>query len=161
MNREQFPARPDVDGLPIYDSRVAAAIASLVELFRLQCRPRWQAIPDELPFPTMADEARRKVVALHPLAMVATRTLMRHDSSGIARRRAGARLRLGRGSSRPCWNARPNCCNISRIRGSTRSRPRRSCSVSTSVVCAAARDGGQCVTTLTPRHARRCCDIAP
>lgn len=83
------------DGLPIYDSRVAAAIASLVEIFRLQRRPGWKTIPGELLFPTMANEARRKVVALNPQAMVSTRTIMRYNSSGIALQWAGAKLRLG------------------------------------------------------------------
>lgn len=39
------------DGLPIYDSRVAVAIASLVELWRTARRTNGQPLPETLTFP--------------------------------------------------------------------------------------------------------------
>jgi hypothetical protein len=58
------------DGLPIYDSRVAAATACLVELYRLHRKPGWKAIPASLAFPaTLSSVPRRSVVGLHPGAM--------------------------------------------------------------------------------------------
>lgn len=38
------------DGLPIYDSRVASAIAALVEIYRIDAKKNWVVIPDELKF---------------------------------------------------------------------------------------------------------------
>ena len=38
------------DGLPIYDSRVGAAIAALVEVYRVQTGRNWQSVPEELNF---------------------------------------------------------------------------------------------------------------
>lgn len=42
------------DGLPIYDSRVAAAIATLVELWRTESGRSQQALPDVLMFPALS-----------------------------------------------------------------------------------------------------------
>ncbi len=41
------------DGLPIYDSRVAAAIASLIELWRHQTGKTHTALPETLKFPAL------------------------------------------------------------------------------------------------------------
>lgn len=38
-------------GLPIYDSRVAASIATLVEMYRQAMKPGWTKVPDPLKFP--------------------------------------------------------------------------------------------------------------
>ena len=45
------------DGLPIYDSRVAVAIASLVELYRRKKARNWTDVPGYLKFPSL-DRAR-------------------------------------------------------------------------------------------------------
>lgn len=45
------------DGLPIYDSRVAVAIASLVELYRRERSCKWTRVPECLRFPSL-DRAR-------------------------------------------------------------------------------------------------------
>lgn len=44
-------ALASADGLPIYDSRVAAAVAALVELWRRANKLQDEALPDELVFP--------------------------------------------------------------------------------------------------------------
>ena len=56
------------DGLPIYDSRVAAASAALVEHFNIESKKEWKEIPDFLKFPMTVPpnapkmEERRRVV---------------------------------------------------------------------------------------------------
>lgn len=51
-------ALASADGLPIYDSRVAAAIAALVELWRRESRMEHAPLPRELVFPaTMSDRS--------------------------------------------------------------------------------------------------------
>jgi hypothetical protein len=44
------------DGLPIYDSRVAAAIAALVELWRRSCGKAGEPLPSELAFPAISSD---------------------------------------------------------------------------------------------------------
>lgn len=61
-----FAAR---DGLPIYDSRVAAASASLVELYRLHTGQLWVAVPPSVAFPATDPALRRTVQRLHPGAI--------------------------------------------------------------------------------------------
>lgn len=53
------------DGLPIYDSRVAGAIASIVEIYRQSLSSPWSKIPNTLLFKAPdRGECRRRVVAL-------------------------------------------------------------------------------------------------
>lgn len=83
------------DGLPIYDSRVAAAIASLVEVYRIETHRDWQQVPGKLLFPTMAEESRRKLNGLHPDALISTGAVMRYQDADMSARWASAKLRLG------------------------------------------------------------------
>jgi hypothetical protein len=53
-----------VDGLPIYDSRVAAATASLVEIYRQSLSSPWKTIPRELLFKAADRSHRRRVLGL-------------------------------------------------------------------------------------------------
>ena len=41
------------DGLPIYDSRVAVAVAALVEVYRQVVAPHWHELPSHLTFPSL------------------------------------------------------------------------------------------------------------
>lgn len=43
-----------LDGLPIYNSRVAAAIATLIELWRTESGRIQQTLPDPLKFPALS-----------------------------------------------------------------------------------------------------------
>jgi hypothetical protein len=52
------------DGLPIYDSRVAAAISSLVEIYRQRTQQPGSEIPEELLFKAAEDIQRRRVLGL-------------------------------------------------------------------------------------------------
>lgn len=83
------------DGLPIYDSRVAAAIACLVEIFRATQGCTWQQIPELLLFPTMYGDQRRRVTRLHADALVSDNATLYYDRPDTATRWASAKLRLG------------------------------------------------------------------
>lgn len=83
------------DGLPIYDSRVAAAMASLVELFRVRTRRAWRQVPAELLFPTMDAAPRRKLVGLHAAALISKGAAIYYTQPDMAARWASAKLRLG------------------------------------------------------------------
>jgi hypothetical protein len=83
------------DGLPIYDSRVAAASAALVEIFRVDTQRKWTQVPKNLLFPTMAAEPRRRVQSLHSSALVSDGALMGYASPGTPSRWASAKIRLG------------------------------------------------------------------
>ncbi|MFM0362163.1 hypothetical protein [Paraburkholderia sediminicola] len=83
------------DGLPIYDSRVAAAMASLVELFRIKTRRTWRQVPATLLFPTMDASARRKLIGLHTDALISNGALIYYTQSDMSARWASAKLRLG------------------------------------------------------------------
>ncbi|GJH02728.1 hypothetical protein [Paraburkholderia terrae] len=83
------------DGLPIYDSRVAAAIASLVEIYRIETHRDWQQVPGKLLFPTMAAESRRMLVGLHPNALISAGAVIRYQDPNMSARWASAKLRLG------------------------------------------------------------------
>lgn len=52
------------DGLPIYDSRVAAAIGCLVEIYRRVMNPTWNQLPEVLAFKAVDDSPRRRVMGL-------------------------------------------------------------------------------------------------
>lgn len=83
------------DGLPIYDSRVAAAIACLVELFRLKNRRTWQHVPAELLFPTMGASPRRRLIGLHRDALISKGATISYTQADSSVRWASAKLRLG------------------------------------------------------------------
>jgi hypothetical protein len=48
------------DGLPIYDSRVAAAAGMFVELYRRDRKLDWKEIPQDLQFPALPEEANKR-----------------------------------------------------------------------------------------------------
>jgi hypothetical protein len=80
-----------LDGLPIYDSRVAAAIASLVEMWRVDTGKSGTPLPPALAFPATA--ASRTVLRLfpnadHPGVMV-------YGAPGIITQWSSAKVRLG------------------------------------------------------------------
>ena len=52
------------DGLPIYDSRVAAATACLVEIYRQSLPTPWKSIPSALLFKAADRASRRRVIGL-------------------------------------------------------------------------------------------------
>lgn len=83
------------DGLPIYDSRVAAATACLVELFRFQTRRAWRQVPAELLFPTLDANQRRRLSGLHADALISRDTRLFYDQPDSTARWASAKLRLG------------------------------------------------------------------
>ncbi len=64
------------DGLPIYDSRVAAAIACLVELYRQQKQLSWKCVPSELVFPVLDQRSIRTVKGLTENLIVGSHTRM-------------------------------------------------------------------------------------
>jgi hypothetical protein len=79
-----------VDGLPIYDSRVAAAIASLVELWR-QSRGCHGELPPELVFP--ATTTTRTVLKLFPKAVHPG--VLVYSAPTTTQRWSSAKVRLG------------------------------------------------------------------
>lgn len=79
------------DGLPIYDSRVAAAIASLVELWRDMNGLCSNGLPQALIFP--ATLPTRTVTRLFPCAQ--NPGVMAYGASGTAAEWSGAKIRLG------------------------------------------------------------------
>jgi hypothetical protein len=82
------------DGLPIYDSRVAAAIASLVEIWRRAAGRATQPLPALLTFP--ATESKRTVRHLFDAAEAPGQLLYGklHEARTV-RRWAEAKIRLG------------------------------------------------------------------
>jgi hypothetical protein len=78
---------------PIYDSRVAGAIATLVETWRRSENLEGCALPPELTFPATTDERRRRVLSRYPDAK--DPGVLRHQSSNRVERWAGATIRLG------------------------------------------------------------------
>lgn len=82
------------DGLPIYDSRVAAAIASLVEMWRRAAGRATQPLPALLTFP--ATESKRTVRHLFDAAEAPGQLLYgKPHEARTARRWAEAKIRLG------------------------------------------------------------------
>ena len=80
-----------LDGLPIYDSRVAAAIATLIELWRRDTDKKSTSLPDILKFP--ATTSTRTVLDLfpdgkHPSVMV-------YGHADTVAQWSGAKVRLG------------------------------------------------------------------
>jgi hypothetical protein len=79
------------DGLPIYDSRVAAAIASLVEMWRVDTGRSGVPLPPALAFPATA--ASRTVHRLFPHADHPG--VMAYGAPGTIIQWSGAKVRLG------------------------------------------------------------------
>lgn len=79
------------DGLPIYDSRVAAAIATLVEIFRSCEKLPWSSIPEVLRFPSVDDV--RDVSAVYSNAL--THGSVAQRNAEAAHRWTEAKVRLG------------------------------------------------------------------
>jgi hypothetical protein len=82
------------DGLPIYDSRVAAAIASLVELWRRCADDSGNALPQSLAFP--ATMKNRSVTCIFPDA--APPGVLAYGAANVgttAKRWSAAKVRLG------------------------------------------------------------------
>ena len=80
------------DGLPIYDSRVAAAIASLVECWRVANGLNTNPLPPFLVFP--ATTRTRTVFRRFPRAAYGPRVLV-YGTAGTHAEWSGAKLRLG------------------------------------------------------------------
>lgn len=55
------------DGFPIYDSRVAAAVAALIEIYRLNNHMNWETVPAVLKFPSL--DRKRTVQHLSATAL--------------------------------------------------------------------------------------------
>lgn len=79
------------DGLPIYDSRVAAAIASLVEMWRVSTHQASSPLPDRLSFP--ATMLTRSVHRLFPGARGPG--VINYASPNTPAKWASAKIRLG------------------------------------------------------------------
>jgi len=92
-------ALASTDGLPIYDSRVAAAMACLVEIYRHNNCLNWTVVPDFLMFPGIPEDgknSRRHVGALQQGKMlVATPGVIRYLDPKRATRWISAAVRLG------------------------------------------------------------------
>ncbi|MEJ8838400.1 hypothetical protein [Ramlibacter sp. AN1133] len=82
-----------MSGSPIYDSRVAGAIATLVETWRIQSRATHLPLPVELTFPSVANRQDRTVQRRYPGAQDPGR--LRYGALTTASRWAGATVRLG------------------------------------------------------------------
>lgn len=79
------------DGLPIYDSRVAAAIATLVELWRADTGRTQQALPSLLKFPALS-----KARSVHKCFENAkTPGMLVYGQSNIAANWSSSKIRLG------------------------------------------------------------------
>lgn len=91
-------ALASVDGLPIYDSRVAAAIGCLVEIYRHNSSLNWAEIPSFLAFPAIPEDPkknRRHVGALRSTEeVIPTPGFIRQESQRAARWMS-ASIRLG------------------------------------------------------------------
>jgi len=89
------------DGLPIYDSRVAGAVGSLVELYRQSLAIPWGEIPSPLRFKATDYALRRRARGLRPMRIevldpgVITRGSSLPDRSRRAREWSSCKVRLG------------------------------------------------------------------
>ncbi len=79
------------DGLPIYDSRVAAAIATLIEMWRRASSKEKEALPPELTFPSTT--RTRRVINAYPDAIYPHTISYNQSDSAILW--ASAKVRLG------------------------------------------------------------------
>jgi hypothetical protein len=86
------------DGLPIYDTRVAVAIAGLVEIYRLMTSQSWLKVPDLLAFPVPPEDAkkqRRRIKYLNPNAVAPKPEFLSYRSKKTPTQWASAKIRLG------------------------------------------------------------------
>lgn len=86
------------DGLPIYDTRVAVAIAGLVEIYRLKTNQSWLEVPNLLAFPVPPEDAksqRRRVKYLNPNALAPKPEMLSYISKKTPTQWASAKIRLG------------------------------------------------------------------
>lgn len=84
------------DGLPIYDSRVAAAIATLVEMWRQASGNHTRSIPDLLKFPATSTSPSRMVT--NAFSCAPTPGVLNYAKTNVvvtARQWCGAKVRLG------------------------------------------------------------------
>lgn len=85
------------DGLPIYESRVAAAIATLVELWRRQTDRADEPLPEVLRFPSAGSQQQRRLRQIFPdAADPGTLSYAGATESVTAMRWSDAAVRLGR-----------------------------------------------------------------
>lgn len=82
-----------MSGTPIYDSRVAGAIATLVETWRIQSGYEHQPLPVELTFPAVANRKDRTVHRRYNGARDPGR--LQYGAAATPARWAGATVRLG------------------------------------------------------------------
>lgn len=80
-------------GTPIYDSRVAGAIATLVETWRREAGEAKFSLPAELTFPAVAGHERRTVRRRYPAGK--DPSTLYYGAPGTRARWAGATVRLG------------------------------------------------------------------
>lgn len=86
------------DGLPIYDTRVAVAIAGLVEIYRLKTKQSWAEVPHLLAFPVPPEDAkskRRRIKYLNPNALVPKSEMLSYQGKNTPMQWASAKIRLG------------------------------------------------------------------
>lgn len=81
-------------GVPIYDSRVAGAMACLVELWRVETGRTQRALPAQLRFPAVAVDAGRRTVHARFSNAVSPGTLW-YTAASTPARWGGAIVRLG------------------------------------------------------------------
>lgn len=84
------------DGLPIYDSRVGGAIATIIETWRQSTGRAHTPLPEELCFPSTEAAPRRRVTARYP-GCIAPPSITRNSQHAAARACAwsSAKVRLG------------------------------------------------------------------
>jgi hypothetical protein len=92
------------DGLPIYDSRVAATIASLVEIYRQNLTNPWTILPRTLHFMAVDRTPRRRTLGLEvcstwPTPVIDPGVITRETTVNAIRKRAeqwsSSKMRLG------------------------------------------------------------------
>jgi hypothetical protein len=86
------------DGLPIYDTRVAVAIAGLIEIYRLKTNQSWTEVPHLLAFPVPPEDAksqRRRVKYLNPNALAPKPEMLSYLGKNTPMQWASAKIRLG------------------------------------------------------------------
>ncbi len=82
------------DGLPIYDSRVAAAIAGMVEIYRVRSSGNWKQVPRLLEFGFERGTKKRDLRRLN-LEAIRPRAFNRGMPDTFARRWSSCKVRLG------------------------------------------------------------------
>lgn len=86
------------DELPIYDTRVAVAIAGLVEVYRIDCKKQWGCVPEVLSFPVPPEGAgtnRRRLKFLNADALTPKPEVLYYTTQTSSLRWVSAKIRLG------------------------------------------------------------------